>query len=56
MDVGGTIEITFRNVNMRAILTISNVIAASILVQASSSKEFTFVETVKNCNCMDYLK
>ena len=56
MDVGGTIAITIRTVLIRIILTISIALAALILVQASSSKEFTFVETVKNCNCMDYLK
>ena len=56
MDVDDTIEITIRKIDMRTILTISIVLAALILIQASSSKEFTFVETVKNCNCMDYLK
>ena len=42
--------------NMKIILTIAFVVGALIIVQASSSKEFTLVDTVKNCNCMDYLK
>ena len=49
-------RLPFVEFHMKTILTISIVLAALILVQASSSKEFTFVETVKNCNCMDYLK
>ena len=40
-------RLPFVEFRMRTILTISIVLAALILVQASSSKEFTFVETVK---------
>ena len=42
--------------NMKIFLTMAIVLSALIIVQASSSKEFTLVDTVKNCNCMDYLK
>ena len=42
--------------NMKILLTMAIVLGALIIVQASSSKEFTLVDTVKNCNCMDYLK
>ena len=42
--------------NMKILLTMAIVIGALIIVQASSSKEFTLVDTVKNCNCIDYLK
>ena len=42
--------------NMKILLTMAIILGALIIVQASSSKEFTLVDTVKNCNCMDYLK
>ena len=42
--------------NMKILLTMAIVLGALIIVQASSSKEFTLVDTVKNYNCMDYLK
>ena len=42
--------------NMKILLTMAIVLGALIIVQASSSKEFTLDDTVKNCNCMDYLK
>ena len=42
--------------NMKILLTMAIVLGALIIVQASSSKEFTLVHTVKSCNCMDYLK
>ena len=42
--------------NMKILLTMAIVLGALIIVQASSSREFTLVDTVKNCNCMDYLK
>ena len=42
--------------NMKILLTMAIVLGALIIVQASSSKEFTLVDTVKNCNCIDYLK
>ena len=42
--------------NMKILLTMAIVLGALIIVQASSSKEFTLVDTVKNCNCLDYLK
>ena len=42
--------------NMKILLTMAIVLGALIIVHASSSKEFTLVDTVKNCNCMDYLK
>ena len=42
--------------NMKILLTMAIVLGALIIVQASSSKEFTLVDTVKSCNCMDYLK
>ena len=41
---------------MKILLTMAIVLGALIIVQASSSKEFTLVDTVKNCNCMDYLR
>ena len=41
---------------MKILLTMAIVLGALIIVQASSYKEFTLVDTVKNCNCMDYLK
>ena len=43
-------------VNMKILLTMAIVLGALIIVQASYSKEFTLVDTVKSCNCMDYLK
>ena len=42
--------------NMKILLTMVIVLGALIIVQASSSKEFTLVDTVKNCNCINYLK
>ena len=42
--------------NMKILLTMAIVLGALIILQASSSKEFTLVDTVKSCNCMDYLK
>ena len=56
MDVGGTIAITIRTVLHENHFDYKYRFSSIDIVQASSSKEFTFVETVKNCNCMDYLK